>query len=232
MNKTKLLYVAAIAGLCFEAVSLYLYFPEGGIGGSAEWSTQSTHVSASASPLAIVWSVFNVLLYVALAVHTPLVRTNGIPAWWRRLLASLIDFFFFLFTVAPFLALIDLELEARRTGQFVWHFERDYAVQTDFTVGLPMIFISFALLLLYFVFPLTKGKQTVGCFLMRTKVTPPFGIEGSLTWRGAGLRIWFAVRGIGFFWRWLRPRRDADGNTSYDIESNTRVMSVQYDGSQ
>lgn len=231
MNWTKSLHVAAISGLVLEGVTLYLYFPDRGIGGSAEWSTRSAHVSTSSSPLALAWSMFNVALYLVLMIRIPDVQMGDAPPWWRRLLAGAIDFVFFVLTIAPIIALVDLELEARRTGQFVWHFQRNYAVTTDFSVGVPSVVIGLTCSFLYFAFPLTRGTQTVGCFLMRTKVTPPFGDEGVFTWRAAALRIWLVMRNIGGPWRWLRPKRDGYGNTSYDIESNTRVVSVRYGNS-
>jgi uncharacterized RDD family membrane protein YckC len=228
MNPSKIFHASVVASLLLEAVTQYIYFPGKGIGATAQWKNGAATVAASSSPLSVTWSALGVLLFVVLIVGRQQVKISGIPAWWRRVLASCVDFYFFVLTVAPISALLDLELEARRTGHFAWHFDRAYVVETDVVVGVPMVLLCLALLFLYFVFPLTRGRQTVGCFVMKTKVTPPFGDQGLFTWRTAARRTWYEVQGICRLTLLLRPKRDAEGNTWYDIESDCRVVSVDY----
>jgi uncharacterized RDD family membrane protein YckC len=83
-------------------------------------------------------------------------------------------------------------VSAVRTGRFSWAFERSYTVSADTLVGLHLILITMGLMILYFVIPLTKGKQTVGCFVMGIKVTPPFGDEGRFTLQQAFRRTWLS----------------------------------------
>jgi uncharacterized RDD family membrane protein YckC len=123
-------------------------------------------------------------------------------------------------------ALVPLWLEAARTGHFTWHFQRDYAVSTDGVFALPSVLGFLALMVLYFVFPLTRGKQTVGCFIMRLKVTPPFGDGGCFTFPNALKRTYYEFSGLATFLtrKW---DRDGQGRTWYDIQTNCTVVLIE-----
>jgi uncharacterized RDD family membrane protein YckC len=143
----------------------------------------------------------------------------GTPSWWRRALAFVIDFHFAITSLAG-LGGVTYLLNANETTRSAWSLIRIY-------LAIPL-FVGFnAAMFLYFAFPLTRGKQTVGCFIMKTKVTPPFGSEGRFTWPTALQRTWYAFRGL-CSGAWLRPKRDSEGNTWYDIESGCRVVLVDY----
>jgi RDD family len=149
----------------------------------------------------------------------------GIPSRGRRIGSFMIDFWFSLLTLSGIGALAPLGLEATRTGHFVWHFQRVYTVGTDGVFELPSVLIFMTLMVLYFVFPLTRGKQTVGCFIMRLKTTPPFGDGGRFTFRAALSRTIYEFRGltsvISRDWK-----RDSEGRTWYDIETNCTVVLI------
>jgi uncharacterized RDD family membrane protein YckC len=154
----------------------------------------------------------------------PNVVVEGIPARKRRIFAFVIDFWFSLLTLSAVGALVPLLVEAVRTGHFAWHFQRNYSVNTD---GLSAVWILLfmALMVLYFTFPLTRGRQTVGCFIMRLRVTPPFGDQGCFTLRAALRRTFYAFRGLcSIFTRnW---DRDGQGRTWYDRETDCTVVLV------
>jgi hypothetical protein len=231
MSFKKFLRVAIVAELGIQFVSEYLFRPTLGIGASAEWKNDTATVTASSSPIAIFCSVMGIALFAVLMLTKAPCGDAGVPSWWRRVLSTVIDFYFVVMTLAGVSALLPLGLEALRTGHFVWAFQRHYAVPSDAAIS-GLVLFDMVLFVLCFVFPLTKGRQTVGCFVMRTKVTPPFGTGGCFTWRGAFRRIWCEFRA---FTRWrslLKPERDADGNTWYDVESGCRVALVDYTTSQ
>jgi hypothetical protein len=85
-----------------------------------------------------------------------------------------------------------------------------------------------ALMVLYFAFPLTRGRQTVGCFIMRIKVTPPLGDRGRFTFREAFRRTYYEFNGLSPF-LWLSKDWDMDGHgrTWYDIKSDCSVVLVE-----
>ncbi len=229
MNSTILLRIFATGLVIFQIARIYIV-PGAGVGGHYEWQDGATTISAVSSPMALVWAVLGTLLFVTLMTLRLSTVDVGVPSWSRRVTAFLIDFHFAGATLAGVSAMVDLLVEATRTGDFAWHFERHYAVATDL-FAIPLTLIYLAVLFLYFCFPLTRGRQTVGCFLMRTMVTPPFGGEGCFTWLTAARRTWYEFRGIFRWTSLLRPKRDAEGNTWYDVESGCHVVLVEYGSS-
>jgi uncharacterized RDD family membrane protein YckC len=151
----------------------------------------------------------------------------GVPAWWRRVAAFLVDFYFALATILPITVLVALALEARRTGHFAWMFDRPYSVPSDvwLIIAVPL---DLTFTFLYFALPLTRGRQTVGCFLLQTKVLPRSDSERRLTWNQAIWRTYDELRGLFRWWLLIKPKRDTEGNTWYDTESDCRVVSVDY----
>jgi uncharacterized RDD family membrane protein YckC len=225
VNKTNLMRAVAAAVVAFQLACVYV-FPAGSVGAGTEWKDGVTTTWAASSPTALIWSALGFSLFTLLILVKPAGRVSGPPGWWRRALAFLIDFHFAVATLAGIGGGADLLAEGIRTGHFRWSFTRHYVVYGDLLLT-PLIFIFMALLFLYFAFPLTLGTQTVGCFIMRTKVLPPFGSDGMSTWRAAIRRTWYEFRGV-CRGGWFRPKRDADGNTWYDVETGCRVVLVEY----
>jgi uncharacterized RDD family membrane protein YckC len=227
MTMTKLLRMVVVLGLTLSLASLYL-FHIGQVGSTASWSNGNAQIRAGTHPIMVVWAVLGICLFGLLMWRKECLEVAGVPGWSRRIIAFLIDFYFGLITLSGLGALIPLLLEAVRTGQFAWTFQRRYAVNTDIIVSLPLVLVSMGLFVLYFAVPLTRGRQTVGCFVMRTKVTPPFGTEGRFTLRGALRRTWFEFRGLCQGTSLFRPARDSQGRTWYDTETNCVVVLVQH----
>jgi uncharacterized RDD family membrane protein YckC len=114
-------------------------------------------------------------------------------------------------------------VEARRVGHFEWSFTRDYMVSTDSIIR-PLALLGLIELFLYVVYPLTRGKQTIGQYVMRVKVLPPFGTEGRFTWNAAVKRVWYSFLG---FCKW-RFELDHNGQTWCDRETGCTVSLVEY----
>jgi uncharacterized RDD family membrane protein YckC len=193
-----------------------------------ETNNGQTEIYAGSRPVLLIWTAVAIMLFAALMIVRKNTLVVGIPTLKRRAVAFLIDFWFSVAILANVTALLPLWLEARRTGRFSWHFERDYAVGTDDLLT-PLVLFAMALMFLYFVLPLTRGSQTVGCFIMRLKVTPPFGDEGRFTFREAlrrnGYGLWGLMTG-----KWSRQDfRDGQGRTWWDRETNSRVALVKYE---
>jgi uncharacterized RDD family membrane protein YckC len=193
LTVTRMLRTAAIGLVAFGFASFYI-LPVNQVGFSETTSNGESKVSAGSHPVMLIWFGLPVALYAALMVVNVSTMTVGIASMKRRVVAFIIDFWFSLLGLSAIGALIPLGLEAARTGHFSWAFERSYTVSMDTSVGLPLILITMGLMILYFVIPLTKGKQTVGCFVMGIKVTPPFGDEGRFTLQQAFRRTWFEFR--------------------------------------
>ena len=101
-------------------------------------------VYCASSPAMLVWTAFSVPLFVTvLSDHRPFAIV-GLPTWKRIFAACLIDHLVIAMTVIPVLALAPLIVEAFRTGNFVWHFERNYIVVSDwihFAIFLTIILL-------------------------------------------------------------------------------------------
>lgn len=211
-------------GLSF--VVLYT-FNVGQVGDSIQLKDGRADVSAGSHPVVLVWDAIALALFVALMLRNTDTVIVGAPSRGRRIAAGLIDFWFSLLTLSGISALLPLGLEAVRTGHFTWHFQRTYTVSTD-GFALPSMFAFLALMVLYYVFPLTRGKQTVGCFIMRIKVTPPFGDRGRFTFHQAIRRTYYEFNGFSpFLWLSKDWDRDGQGRTWYDIKSDCTVVLVE-----
>ena len=224
--KLKFLRLGVVLFLVLSIVFLEVY-SIGQVGYSAQWKDGKTFVSAGSHPVAIAWATVALLIFLAVLRIKAGETIRGVPTLGRRFAAFLIDFWFGILTISSFATIIPLWIEAARTGHFAWNFQRDYAVSTDGIFALPFVLANMAMIFLYFVIPLMKGKQTVGCFVMRLRVTPPFGTEGSFTFRQAVQRTWYEFRGLcGFLW--AGKDQDSEGRTWWDRKTNCTVVLVDY----
>ena len=225
--KTKLLRLtsAILVGLSFVVLHT---FNVDQVGDSIQFKDGRTDVSAGSHPMVLIWDALALALFVALMARNADVVVVGAPSRGRRIAAGLIDFWFSLLTLSGISALVPLWLEAVRTGHFMWRFQRPYTVSTDGVFALPSMFAFLGLMVLYYVFPLTRGKQTVGCFIMRIKVTPPFGNRGKFTFRQAIRRAYYEFNGFSpFLWLSKNWDKDGHGRTWYDIKTNCTVVLVE-----
>lgn len=225
-NTVKFLRMALISLITVSFVALY-FFGVRQVGFSMESYGGKSTVTGGSHPVMLVWAGLAVVMFVVLMRVKQNVVIVGAATMRRRAAAFMIDFWFSVLALSSAGGLLPLGLEARRTGHFAWHFERDYTVGTD-ELGLLLVLMTMGLMLLYFVFPLTRGKQTVGCFVMRIKVTPPFGDEGCFTFKEALRRTWYEFRGLCWLWG-PKGGRDSQGRTWYDRETNCSVVLVNYE---
>jgi RDD family len=209
----------------FVGVSVVLtqFFHVVQIGDSMEWKNGNTSISAGSQPAVLLWDVIAVALFAVLMLRKPGSVVEGVPTSKRRILAFLVDFQFSLCVTASVGALVPLLLEAMRTGHFAWYFHRSYPVKTDALAAVVSL-VFMALMVFYFAFPLTRGRQTVGCFILRLRLAPPFGTEGCFTLKTALVRTYYAF--TGGFTRW---DRDIRGRTWYDRKTNCTVVLVDDD---
>lgn len=220
---TKVLRLASLVLLGLNyVIGRYFAVPE--VGETLQWTNGKADISAGSHPAELIWTVAAIALFAFLMVRRPSPTTKGIPSPIRRILAFLIDFQFSLFAITSVEALIPLWLEAERTGHFAWHFQRNYSVNTDSLSSISFLLFA-ALMVLYFAFPLTRGRQTVGCFVVRIRVMPPSGSEGRFTLKAALVRTFSAFHGpLSLL---VRNRNAYDqGKTSYDRKTGCTVVLV------
>ena len=225
----KMNLVRTIAGLWISlSLLLEYFFSSGVIGYISHWENGRGYIAAGSHPALLAWAIASIALFVCLLKVEVEEFPAGVPSGWRRFFAFLIDFWFSLAILASLGGTVPLWIESIRTGHFSWHFERNFSVPSDEIYGIPLVLITMALMFLYFVWPLTNGKQTVGSFIMRLRVAPPFGMRGAFTFRQAVRRVWLELTGMGSFLL-RRSDRDSQGRTWYDRETNSTVVLVKYE---
>ena len=226
LSTTKILRLFSLILVGLSFVNIHLYDVRQ-IGGVMRWKSGDTYISSASHPAVVLWAAAAVALFVLLMVSRPSRATGGVPTLKRRVLAYLIDFWFSLLIVSSVGELVPLLLEAKRTGHFAWHFQRNYSVSSDgLAASVSLVFM--ALMVLYFAFPLTRGRQTVGYFILRLRVAPPFGDEGRFTVKAAIMRTYYAFVGLASVLtrNW---DRDEQGRTWYDRKTNCTVILVEDD---
>jgi len=90
-----------------------------------------------------------------------------------------------------------------------------------------MALVEFALLALYYAWPVARGRQTVGCFLLGLKVAPAATRKTPPDLALGLRRVVLAFAGL-CSWPVLFILRGADGTTWYDRLTDTRVELVRY----
>ena len=182
----------------------------------------ATSVSGGTNPQAIGMSLAGILLYL-IVIRTRIREHKSVVApIWRRATAFLIDFWFCCFTLGALVGWVDVLLQARRTGVFQWHFQRDYSVPSDNLV-VVLVLMSLAATIGYFLLPLLRGGQTVGCWLLRLATINSVGYVVALPIKTAASRLFLEFRGLCSPFRTFR-KRDAQGQTFYDVESGFTVV--------
>jgi uncharacterized RDD family membrane protein YckC len=194
------------------------------IGTSQVIAEGRTHVAARSNPTVVILSVLFLFFYSFLVNLEVRVEEWRAASLQLRIAAFLFDLWFLLLCISGMGSILSLLLEANRTGNFQWHFERDYSVASDgFDFALVLVFL--ALVILYFVWPLSRRRQTVGSWIFRLTIVSPNGDVLNLPFSTAAWRVFMEFRGIIHLIKTVKER-DAQGRTWYDRE--TGLMVVQY----
>ena len=157
--------LAVSAGIVYSYVWAF-WLQDESIGSFSEIKNGATSVTAATSPQAVGMGIVGLAVYCVL-LNIPVKEQEFRPApMWRRAAAFAVDFWFAIFTLGALFGFIDVSLEAARTGIFQWHFHRNYWAATDW-VSLVLTFVGLATFVAYFLLPLMRRSQTVGCWMFR-----------------------------------------------------------------
>ena len=210
------------------SIACIAYFSGGEVGFSYVKDGGKIVVSAATHPVLLVWAAAGISFFVVLMGWDIHAECAGYVGLTRRLFAFLIDLYLVVLVSGSIFAFIPLWLEARRTGHFEWGFKRPYLVLTDSYVVLPLSLIAVLVAFLYYAYPLMRGKQTVGSFMLRIKDCAVNAIERRLTVSQACKRVALASLGVALWPYTLWMRLDTNGRTWYDRASNWDVTLVNY----
>ena len=192
------------------------------IGGSMETKDGVTSVSGGTSTGAILMSLVGLAFYSIVCRKRITEHKSVVAPIWRRATAFVVDFWFGAFTLGALFGYADVLLEASGSGVFRWHYQRDYSVPSD-NVGLVLVFVAMAAFVAYFLLPLMRGGQTIGCWLLRLATVNSDGYVVYLPFKTAMRRLFAEFRGVCSPFRTFR-KRDEQGRTFYDIESGFTVV--------
>jgi uncharacterized RDD family membrane protein YckC len=125
---------------------------------------------ASSSPIALIGAISLALFaFLFRSKNEPLKYTPRVPLW-RRLISLHIDALIAMAIAVPFDVLLMLLVESLYTGKFSWQFERKGAREYDVSVGIFSVFLTMGWFLFYLSYPIAKGRQTIGHFIMGYRI--------------------------------------------------------------
>ena len=209
--------LAAVAGIAYSYIWVFWLQDATLIGSSTVIKDGSTSITSATSPQAVLMGFVGVAIYcVVLNIPAPQQEFRIAPMW-RRAAAFAVDSWFSMFTLGSLLGFLDVSLEAVRTGIFRWHYHRSYFVATD-SVRVALVFVGMATLVAYFLLPLMRRGQTVGCWIFRLATVNLDGHVVYLPFSIAMRRLFAEFRGLCSPFRTFR-KRDEQGRTFYDLES-------------
>ncbi|MDD2335944.1 MAG: RDD family protein [Geobacteraceae bacterium] len=128
------------------------------------------HFSAGTSLIALVVSPFLIALLTAYKPKGKRETSGAIVSLWRRFCAFIIDFYIALLPASAILAIPAILVEWHHTDIFVLKFSREFSRATDVLAAIAPTLLGFAWLLFYFSYPITKGKQTIGQYIMGYRI--------------------------------------------------------------
>jgi uncharacterized RDD family membrane protein YckC len=218
--------IALRAFITIGVASIFVWFfwiNKEDVGYFAESQNGATHVQGGTTPGNIVMSLFGIALFCLLMRMELRVEDFRAAPLWRRFAAFLIDFMFSLLTLSGIAAIFPLLSETLRTGTFKWHFERNHFVAFD-AVNAILILLYMGALIMYFAFPLTKRRQTLGCFILRIAT---LSAGESLLYLPLSTALWRVFKEFSGLCSPMRTikERDSHGRTWYDRETGFTVVS-------
>lgn len=176
--------------------------------------------------MALVYALVILVLYLLLMYASPSDLGEPLPGIFRRFVAFWLDFMLAMFTVAPILGILPTLTEWGRTGVFEWSFERTAPAPGDMQLAtIELVFCSVALVL-YFAFPLIRGKPSPGACIVGYQVVPEHGT--TLSFRKALLRTLLGFLAVcGGYLAPFVARDRKRGKFWLDIVFGTRALTFK-----
>jgi uncharacterized RDD family membrane protein YckC len=212
---------AIIAVYVASSFVWFSWFNHESVGYFAETHGATAHIQAGTSPSAVALSLLGLVLFCISMGNEVKFESSRVAPLWRRFAAFLVDFWISLFVLSG-IDVVPLLVEAHRTGTFRWHFERNYSVFSD-AIGFSLVVVFLAAMFMYFAWPLARGRQTPGCFILRIATVMRGENPRRLSLSTALGRTFTEFRGLCSPWRTI-GERDSQGRTWYDRETGFTVV--------
>jgi hypothetical protein len=193
------------------------------LGASSTWTNGNYRFAGGTHPAALVVAALFTILYFALMVVAPPELGEALPGVVRRFFAFWLDFIIAMIVIGPAFGIFATIAEWRRTGVFVWMFERETSAPTDILLTTGGASLVFVLLLFYFVIPLVRRRPSPGSCITGYQIISDAG--ECLTLRKAILRT---ILGFLAMSMWpLTPfiaRQRKKGKVWFDREFSTHAV--------
>jgi hypothetical protein len=193
------------------------------LGASATWTNGNYRFAGGTHPVALGFAGLFAALYFVLVFSDPPELAGALPGVVRRFLAFWLDFIIAIFIVGPTFGILATLVEWRRTGVFLWMFERETSASSDIVMTTGGAVLVFVVLLFYFALPLTRRRPSPGSCVTGYQVMPDEG--ATFTLRRAILRMIVGFLGMSM-WP-LTPfigRQRKKGKVWFDRVSNTHAV--------
>jgi RDD family protein len=202
----------------------FYWFQKNSVGYFSETKDGVTRVMAGSSPFVVSLAILGILLFVALMTKEAHIETYQPASLLLRFVAFVFDCWILCLTVIGVSSLVHLLLEAQRSGTFRWHYEQASGADTG-GADTVLILLNLTVMLMYFVIPLARRRQTAGQWLFRLATVSANGSVLYLPFSTALWRTCMEFQGLIYPWRLWRGT-DTQGRTWYDRE--TGFMVVRY----
>jgi hypothetical protein len=212
----------AMVGMALASSFVWFYwFQKDPVGFVSESNNGVTHVAAGSSPVAVSLSILGIFLLIFVMTREVRVETFQASSLKRRFAAFIFDCWYLLLTVVGISSLLHLFLEAQRSGTFRWRYE----IETGSPDGADavIVLINLTVMVMYFVVPLARRRQTVGQLLFRLATVSADGSVLYLPFSTALWRTFAAFTNLISPWRFWKET-DAQGRTWYDRETGFTVV--------
>jgi len=150
------------------------------IGLSGEFSHDKYQIAGGTAPWALAFAVLIIILFFLL-MNTPPAKHEPLSSgWWRRTIAFWIDFVLVITAASAVLGILPMVVEWRRTGVFVWNFERTTAAPGDDLLFFLLFVLAVPVLALYYAWPLVRRRPSPGACVMGYQIVANEG--ATMTW--------------------------------------------------
>jgi len=161
------------------------------LGATIEISDDNYRFAGGTDPWALVYAALVIVLYILLLRSEPGEQGEPLPGVLRRFVAFWLDFALGMMAVVPILGILPAMTEWKRTGLFVWNFERLTPAPRDGLVAGVGVLLFFVGLVSFYAWPLTRLLPTPGSCVMGYRIVADE--DQTLT-----VRSWFLRVLLGF----------------------------------
>jgi uncharacterized RDD family membrane protein YckC len=158
------------------------------LGISEQWTNGYYHFAGGTSlaGMAMAMAIFG--LYLLLMFSDPNGISEPLPGVFRRFVAFCLDFVLAVMMTVPFVGILPVLSEWKRTGVFQWSFGRTEYVSTDGWLSGIGVALGSVALVIYYAWPLVRGKPSPGACIAGyqivadegTRLTPRVALQRTL----------------------------------------------------